>query len=97
MFNSSFAMSANVCYVYVRGEYVNERYSPQKAIDEAYEAGFIGKNACQSGWDLIFTCTMEQGHTYAVETALLKTLKVKKECQDLNLHFQLIAGLDVWQ
>jgi NADH:ubiquinone oxidoreductase subunit F (NADH-binding) len=34
-----------------RGEFVNERLAVMRAIDEAYKAGFLGKNACGSGYD----------------------------------------------
>ena len=34
-----------------RGEYVNERLALDRAVAEAYEKGFIGKNACGSGMD----------------------------------------------
>ena len=34
-----------------RGEYVNERLTLERAIKEAYDKGFIGKNACGSGYD----------------------------------------------
>ncbi|TMV51808.1 NADH-quinone oxidoreductase subunit F, partial [Thioclava sp. BHET1] len=48
---ASFAMGAHAAYIYIRGEYIRERESLQRAIDEAYDAGFLGKNACGSGWD----------------------------------------------
>jgi len=35
---SSFAINANVCYIYIRGEYVREREVLQAAIDECYDA-----------------------------------------------------------
>ena len=41
---ASFAMRAHACYVYFRGEYIREREAFQRAVDEAYEAGLIGKN-----------------------------------------------------
>ena len=34
-----------------RGEYVAERYALERAVKEAYDKGFIGKNACGSGID----------------------------------------------
>jgi len=43
---TSYAISAHTCYIYIRGEYFNEGRRLQKAIDEAYEKNFIGKNAC---------------------------------------------------
>src|ERR1700689_5904950 len=48
---ASVAMGANACYIYIRGEFYNEAVALQKAIDEAYEAGLVGKNACDSGYD----------------------------------------------
>ena len=48
---ASFAMGANTCYVYLRGEYIREREALQIAIDEAYDAGLLGRNAAGSGWD----------------------------------------------
>src|SRR5437868_10343078 len=41
---ASFAMGANACYVYIRGEYVRERERLQAAVDQAYAAGLIGKD-----------------------------------------------------
>ena len=34
-----------------RGEYYNERMAVERALAEAYEKGFLGKNACGSGYD----------------------------------------------
>ncbi len=48
---ASFAMGANACYIYIRGEYIREREALQAAIDECYDAGKLGKNAAGSGWD----------------------------------------------
>ena len=46
---ASFAMNANACYIYIRGEYIREKEALQAAIDEAYDAGLVGKNATKSG------------------------------------------------
>src|ERR1700728_2321520 len=48
---ASFAMGAHASYIYIRGEFYNEALALQRAIDEAYAAGLIGKDACGSGWD----------------------------------------------
>src|SRR6202166_2591176 len=39
-----FAMGANTAFIYVRGEFIRERERLQAAVDQAYEAGFLGKN-----------------------------------------------------
>ena len=46
-------------YIYIRGEFYNEASNMQAAIQEAYEAGLIGKNACGSGYD--FDIIMHRG------------------------------------
>src|SRR5688500_7332007 len=48
---ASFAMGAPTAFVYVPGECIREREALQAAVDEAYEAGLIGKNNIH-GWDL---------------------------------------------
>ena len=45
------AMRAKAAYIYVRGEFWQEQVNLQRAVDEAYEKGFLGKNACGSGVD----------------------------------------------
>jgi NADH-quinone oxidoreductase subunit F len=41
---SAYAMGVSVCYVYIRGEYARWASLFQKAIDDAYAAGYVGKN-----------------------------------------------------
>ena len=48
---SGFAMRARAAYIYIRGEFFNEAMILEEAIHEAYEAGYLGKNACGSGYD----------------------------------------------
>ena len=49
----------SVAYIYIRGEFYNEASNMQVAINEAYKAGLIGKNACDSGFD--FDVYMHRG------------------------------------
>ena len=49
----------SVAYIYIRGEFYNEASNMQVAIQEAYEAGFLGKNACGTGYD--FDVYMHRG------------------------------------
>ena len=76
---AGFAMGAHTGYIYLRGEYIREREALQIAIDEAYDAGLIGKNACGSGWD--FDLYLHHGagaYICGEETALLESLEGKK-------------------
>src|SRR5712691_1744195 len=76
---AGFAMAAHVGYIYVRGEFIRERERLQAAIDQAYAAGLIGKNACGSGFD--FDLYVHHGagaYICGEETALLESLEGKK-------------------
>jgi NADH dehydrogenase (ubiquinone) flavoprotein 1 len=48
-------MQARAGFIYIRGEFVNERQALLRAIDEAYSKGYLGKNACGSGYDFDLT------------------------------------------
>ena len=48
---SSYAMQADACYIYIRGEFVLGAEVLEQAIAEARAKGFIGKNICGSGYD----------------------------------------------
>lgn len=91
---SSFAMGAHACYIYIRGEFYNEASNIQRAIDQAYEAGLIGKNAAASGWD--FDLYLHRGagaYICGEETALLESLEGKKGQPRNKPPFPAGAGL----
>ncbi|MBA8667649.1 NADH-quinone oxidoreductase subunit NuoF [Holosporaceae bacterium 'Namur'] len=76
---SGFAIRAKAAFIYIRGEYYNEAVVLQQAIDEAYEAGLIGKNACGIGHD--FDVILHRGagaYICGEETALLNSLEGRK-------------------
>lgn len=88
------AVNANTCYIYIRGEYYNESVALQKAIDEAYDAGLIGKNACESGFDLdIYVHRGAGAYICGEETALLESLEGNKGQPRLKPPFPAIVGL----
>merc|ERR1719184_765371 len=81
------AMGARAAYIYIRGEFYNEASNMQVAINEAYKAGLIGKNACGSGYD--FDVFMHRGagaYICGEETALIESLEGKQgdECRLLS-------------
>src|ERR687891_1207150 len=49
-----YAIGAKVAYIYIRGEFLHVQELLEKAIDEAYARGLIGRNILGSG----FTCDM---------------------------------------
>jgi NADH-quinone oxidoreductase subunit F len=87
-------MGAHAGYIYVRGEYFNEHVVLQAAIDEAYEAGLLGKNAAGSGWD--FDLYVHRGagaYICGEETALIESLEGKKGMPRLKPPFPAAVGL----
>ena len=91
---ASYAISAHVCYIYIRGEYFREGQRLQKAIDQAYKKNFIGKNACQTGWDFdIYIHYGAGAYICGEETALLESLEGKKGQPRLKPPFPALVGL----
>ncbi len=91
---AAFAMRANAGYIYIRGEFYREAQNLQIAIDEAYEAGLIGKNASGSGWD--FDLYVHRGggaYICGEETGLLESLEGKPGRPRLKPPFPAGAGL----
>ncbi|MDX2113167.1 MAG: NADH-quinone oxidoreductase subunit NuoF [Alphaproteobacteria bacterium] len=90
-----FAMRAVAAYIYIRGEYVEEIKRIQYAIDEAYHAGLIGRNACGSGFDCdIFIHEGAGAYICGEETALIESLEGKKGQPRLKPPFPAACG--VW-
>src|SRR5471032_161240 len=90
---ASFAMRANACYIYVRGEFIREREAMQRAVDEAYAAKLVGKNNIH-GWD--FDLYVHHGagaYICGEETALLESLEGKKGQPRLKPPFPANVGL----
>ena len=91
---AGFAIRAKAAYIYIRGEFIREAQVLQGAIDQAYAKGFIGKNACGSGYD--FDVYMHRGagaYICGEETALLESLEGKKGQPRLKPPFPAGAGL----
>tara|TARA_B100000676_G_C18090879_1_gene859593 strand:- start:3041 stop:4330 length:1290 start_codon:yes stop_codon:yes gene_type:complete len=92
---TGFAMGACAAYIYIRGEFFNEALALQEAVDEAYDAGLIGKNSCGSGYDFdIFVHRGAGAYICGEETALLESLEGKKGQPRLKPPFPAAAG--VW-
>jgi NADH-quinone oxidoreductase subunit F len=91
---AGFGMGAHAAYIYIRGEYIREREALQQAIDEAYEAGLIGRDACGSGWDFdLFLAHGAGAYICGEETALLESLEGKKGMPRMKPPFPAGAGL----
>src|SRR5215469_16883651 len=91
---ASVGMGVRTCYIYIRGEFANEAQRLQAAIDEAHEAGLIGRNACGSGWDLdVYLHRGAGAYICGEETGLLESLEGRKGQPRLKPPFPAQVGL----
>ena len=91
---ASFAIGAHVAYCYVRGEFFREIEALQRAVDEAYDAGLIGDNACKSGYKFDFYIHRGMGaYICGEESALIESLEGKKGQPRLKPPFPPNVGL----
>lgn len=94
MIVSSFALGAKTSYIYIRGEYFYVARILETAIAEAYEAGLLGKNILNSGFD--HDCYVQVGagaYICGEETALLESLEGKRGNPRIKPPFPAVAGL----
>jgi NADH-quinone oxidoreductase subunit F len=69
------AIRAQHVYIYVRGEFFPVIRILNQAVVEAYEAGYLGENVCESGWDCDLTVHIGAGAYIAgEETGLMSSL-----------------------
>ena len=88
------AVGACAAYIYVRGEFLREGEVLQRAIDEAYAAGLIGKNSCDSGIDFDVYVQMGAGaYICGEESALIESLEGKPGQPRLKPPFPANVGL----
>lgn len=94
MIVSSYALGANTSYIYVRGEMMPQIRILERAIAEAKEKGFLGKNILGSGYDLeIYVQPGGGAYICGEETALLESLEGKRGNPRIKPPFPAIAGL----
>lgn len=92
---AGFAMNAVAAYIYIRGEFFREAEALERAIDEAREKGFLGENACGTGY--AFDVNVHRGagaYICGEETALIESLEGKKGQPRLKPPFP--ANVGVW-
>jgi NADH-quinone oxidoreductase subunit F len=94
MITSSFALGVNTAYIYIRGEYYYIVSILEKAIEEAYANGWLGKNILGSGYNLDLYVQVGAGaYICGEETALLESLEGKRGNPRIKPPFPAIAGL----
>ena len=91
---ASYAIRAKHAFIYIRGEVTHVTRRLLQAIDDAYKAGFLGKNILGTGFDLELTLHIGAGaYICGEETALLDSLEGFRGQPRLRPPFPAIAGL----
>ena len=90
----SYAIRANTCYIYIRGEFVKEARILEEAIAEAYAKGYLGKNIFGSGYDLDMYVHRGAGaYICGEETGLIESLEGKRGWPRTKPPFPAIEGV----
>jgi len=91
---SAYAIRANLAFIYVRGEVLHVVRRLQRAVQEAYLAGHLGKDIHGSGFDLDVIVHAGAGaYICGEETALLDSLEGRRGQPRLRPPFPAVAGL----
>jgi len=94
MIVSSYALGANTSYIYVRGEMMPQIRILERAIAEAKNAGFLGKNILGTGYDLeLYVQPGGGAYICGEETALLESLEGKRGNPRIKPPFPAVSGL----
>ena len=89
-----YAIGCHDAYIYIRGEYTSQVKALQKAIDEAYAAGYLGEKV--AGHDFKLDVTVHRGagaYICGEETALLESIEGKKGQPRSKPPFPAVEGL----
>jgi len=74
-----YAIGAKVAYIYIRGEFLHVQRVLERAIDEAYAKGVLGRNILGSDFDCdVYVHRGAGAYEAGEETALLESLEGKR-------------------
>jgi NADH-quinone oxidoreductase subunit F len=91
---SAYALDCHQAFIYIRGEFVYGSEVLNKAIAEAYEKGYLGKDILGSGFDLDMMVHRGAGaYICGEETALLESIEGRRGHPRLKPPFPAAVGL----
>lgn len=93
MIISAFAIGSKKSYIYIRGEYTDSLRIVGQAIQEAYKAGYLGKNILGSGFDHDMDVYSGAGaYICGEETGMISSLEGLKGQPKLKPPFPAVQG-----
>jgi len=91
---AAYAMSITSVYVYIRGEYNSWIQKLQKAVDDAYKKGYIGKNVLGSGMDIdLYVHKGAGAYICGEESSLMESLEGKRAYPRIKPPFPAQRGI----
>ncbi|MDZ7693215.1 MAG: SLBB domain-containing protein [Balneolaceae bacterium] len=91
---AAYAMSITTIYVYIRGEYISWVDMFQKAVDKAYQKGYLGENILGTDYSVDLEITYGAGaYICGEETAMLESLEGKRGYPRVKPPFPAQKGL----
>lgn len=94
MIVASYAVQASRAFIFIRWAYTKAEKILSKAITEAYEEGYLGKNILGTGFDLdLYIHTSAGRYICGEETALLNSLEGKRAMPRTKPPFPAVSGL----
>ena len=91
---ASYALQVNTSFIYIRGEYHDQRLLLERAVEEARAGGYIGKNILGSGFDCDVIVHGGAGaYICGEETALIESLEGLRGQPRLKPPFPAVKGL----
>ncbi len=91
---AAYATKSQIAYIYLRVEFHEQFHILQKAIDEAYKAGYLGQKIFGSDYSL--ECYIHRGagaYVCGEETGLIESLEGKRGCPRIKPPFPAVEGL----
>lgn len=90
----AYAIQAEHVFIYCRGEFFEATQVLARAVEEAYEAGYIGKNILGSGHDIDITVFAGAGaYICGEETALMNSIEGRRGLPRVKPPFPAAVGL----
>src|SRR5437870_10780843 len=91
---AAYALQVNIAFIYIRGEYLDQRLLLERCVDEARAAGYVGENILGSG----FACDVvvhggAGAYICGEETALIDSLEGLRGQPRLKPPFPAVKGL----
>ncbi len=91
---AAYAVEARVCYIYIRGEFREQERILERALAEARDRGYVGKNIERSGFDCELYIHRGAGsYECGEETALLESLEGKRGLPRVKPPYPANVGL----